>query len=1127
MSKKPLNRCASAALVLATAAAAPVWAQIPAFPGAEGAGMFATGGRGQTIYHVTNLNTSGAGSFADAVSQSNRYIVFDVGGTVVYNGGGPNYYIRSGASNITVAGETAPGQGFTITGVTAKFTGGNVVVRNIRSRPGFDPLRPTSYTYDCFGIEATNSVFDHLSADFASDESISPTGAVNGTTIQYANIGYALNGQNHAFGSLVRSDNDGSTITIAHTVYSNVRSRLPRVGSENTATGMITATLDFTNNTVYDWNGNAGYSGDGSANPSGTGHQPSKNNFVGNYYIYGPSSTSSLHMFGNYDTTTQLFISGNYEDTNKNGAIDGSAVSSSALYAGSSVAPVVSSTPFAIQGTYAQTAVAATQQNLNYGGAFWWNRDQVDTDAINDVRNGTGAIINNISDRYSGTSYYTASSSRPAGYDTDNDGMPNVWETAMGLNPNVADNNGDVNGNGYTNIEKFTQELAAFPAPAPLIFNSAGGRFALIGNWSITETSPVAVTTNWSPSRFDEAQINAGTATQDAVGMHAGTLKIATNSGNTAALSVTSGWLDVAQSLLVGPGGTGSVTQTGGIVHAGTSVVIGGTNNAGTYNLSGGTLSTSLLTKGAKGGTFNFTGGLLHADTIAFSLTNQGGTLAPGSDAQLETIAAAAMPDVNGNVPAVPSTIGNTHVKGSLTFSSGALQIELASLASFDSVTVDSALTLGGALNVQQVSGYTPTFGDLFKISTAASIAGSFGSITSGWTTQVNGGNLYLIPQSSVAEWKSDTNGTWSITPNWKGGAPGESGGPPVANFLSLISAPRTVTVDGTFTVSGITFNNANSYTLAGDGVGGHGITLDGGSATVNDNGGSHVIAAPVTLNSNTTVTVSASGAALTISGAIGGTGGLIVAAGSGVVNLNGANTYAGDTTVNVGGALNVNGSLPSTAVVNANGALNFAGSTTNSVLNRPLAQLNIGGGATTRVTPSSSAVYPALLQPANLTFANGATLDLTNNEVITNADFNIFMGRVTSGQIFSSSSGGAVGYLDLGGGSVEARFTLLGDSDLNGNVNVADLSNLAANFNVTTGAIWINGDFDYNGNVNVADLADLAGNFGQSLSSVGAGEQSAAPAGAVAVPEPASAMLVVLGAVSLRACRRRQRRAG
>jgi hypothetical protein len=127
-----------------------------------------------------------------------------------------------------------------------------------------------------------------------------------------------------------------------------------------------------------------------------------------------------------------------------------------------------------------------------------------------------------------------------------------------------------------------------------------------------------------------------------------------------------------------------------------------------------------------------------------------------------------------------------------------------------------------------------------------------------------------------------------------------------------------------------------------------------------------------------------------------------------------------------------------------------------------------------------------------------------------------------------------AVGSLDLGGGQIEARATLLGDSDLDGQVNVADLANLAGNFGVTTGMTWIQGDFDYNGNVNVADLADLAGNFGGNIingtgaadgSSSAAASPASLAAGAAAVPEPASVGLLAAGAMSILSRRTRRRR--
>ena len=161
---------------------------------------------------------------------------------------------------------------------------------------------------------------------------------------------------------------------------------------------------------------------------------------------------------------------------------------------------------------------------------------------------------------------------------------------------------GDFDSDGYTNLEEYLNEIAAWPAPQPIIFNAAtNNRYAQITNWDI----------KWQPSKYDEAQINTGTVVVDAVGQHSGTLKIAANSGNTAQLNINSGWLK-----------------------ANNSVVIGGTAIAnGTLNLSGGTLDTPLLTKGAAG-TFNFTGNGAEG-TFSFSASNAATTVPEPSSAAL------------------------------------------------------------------------------------------------------------------------------------------------------------------------------------------------------------------------------------------------------------------------------------------------------------------------------------------------------------------------------------------------------------------------------------------------------------------------------------------------------------
>ena len=279
---------------------------------------------------------------------------------------------------------------------------------------------------------------------------------------------------------------------------------------------------------------------------------------------------------------------------------------------------------------------------------------------------------------------------------------------AHGLNPNLAtDFKLDFDGDGYINLQEYLDEIGAFPAPTPLKYvGSPSGptaRYALITNWKTsdftTDDVPAIVYagSNWQPSRFDEAQINVGTVVVDSVGQHAGNLKISANSGDSATLNITSGWLTVQQGVTIAaPGATAAL------------------------NLSGGTLSAASLSKGV-GGSFSFTGGTLHADLVNFSLTNNGGTLAPGH------------------------SIGQTHVTGDLTLASGALQIELSSPSLADTLVVDGLMTLGGALNVATLGGFSPTNGASWQIAAAGGITGQFSSVTAGYSVQRQGTSLFLF----------------------------------------------------------------------------------------------------------------------------------------------------------------------------------------------------------------------------------------------------------------------------------------------------------------------------------------------------------------------------------------------
>ncbi|MEX0610487.1 MAG: thrombospondin type 3 repeat-containing protein, partial [Pirellulales bacterium] len=364
-------------------------------------------------------------------------------------------------------------------------------------------------------------------------------------------------------------------------------------------------------------------------------------------------------------------------------------------------------TPFAAPPVTTQSAIDAYQQIINHVGNFWWSRDAIDSRVIGNVQNNTNAPAGVAASAPDATELNGLLNApvvnHPAGWDSDGDGMPNSWEVAHGLNPNSSpaspDWKLDFDNDGYINLIEYINESGEFPAPAPIVFNGAtNNRYAVITNWK-TNDGGITAGSNWQPSIYDEAQINNGVAVVDSIGQHAGLLVLAANAGNNALLNITAGWLKVADALVIG--GDDAATAT--------------------LNLSGGLLSAPVLAKGA-GGAFNFTGGILHAETIGFDLQNQGGLFAPGN------------------------SIGAAHVMGDLALTSGSMQIELASADSSDTVQVDGSVTLGGSLEVALLGGFAPSNGESWQIIGAAGgVGGAFNSVTPGYSVQQQGNNLMLF----------------------------------------------------------------------------------------------------------------------------------------------------------------------------------------------------------------------------------------------------------------------------------------------------------------------------------------------------------------------------------------------
>ncbi|HEY6167986.1 MAG TPA: pectate lyase, partial [Verrucomicrobiae bacterium] len=288
-----MNHCASALAVLAVATliSSANGARVPAFPGAEGAGTFATGGRGGRVIYVSNLNDSGPGSLREAVeAKGPRTVLFKTSGTIELR-----HPLRVREPFLTIAGQSAPGDGICLKRCSFMIETHDVVVRFIRSRLG--PEGGKAEDAISIGTGARNVIADHCSASWSVDELLSTSGTnINGVTVQWCIIAEALNKSvhpkgEHGYGSLIRADGD---VTYHHNIYAHNKSRNPRPGSYGEGRGLL---LDFRNNLIYDWGERAGY----------TSEDPATINYVANYLKSGPSTRRLDEAFNVGGAETKLY----------------------------------------------------------------------------------------------------------------------------------------------------------------------------------------------------------------------------------------------------------------------------------------------------------------------------------------------------------------------------------------------------------------------------------------------------------------------------------------------------------------------------------------------------------------------------------------------------------------------------------------------------------------------------------------------------------------------------------------------------------------------------------------------------------------------------------------------------
>lgn len=428
------------------------YGEVLAFPGAEGFGRHASGGRGGEIYHVTNLNDSGEGSLRDAVSKPNRIVVFDVAGIINLE----SALIFS--SNLTIAAQTAPGDGIVLQGNRVTFSGAkNVICRYLRVRMG----RQGPDGKDAAGLASgSNMIFDHLSVTWGRDENFS----INGNdaydiTIQNSIIGQGL--QNHSCGGLMQTTKEHG-ITLFRNLYIDNKTRNPKVKGLN----------QFVNNVVYNWGNGAAY------NMSGDSEGESLTAIEDNYFIVGPAvnwqevrqEDGSLIVKNSVVSPTKPFIGANelfstyckknFYDFDKNGALDGVEITETNWAEHTSGVPTfLGARPEIFPAIAAQTdAAAAYQWIVEQGGASLPARDEVDAYLIDELASlgGKGTIIfdQRKTEQFPLGGVGTIKTGE-APVDTDEDGMPDWFEEEYGLDKNDASDASRISNNGYSNIENY------------------------------------------------------------------------------------------------------------------------------------------------------------------------------------------------------------------------------------------------------------------------------------------------------------------------------------------------------------------------------------------------------------------------------------------------------------------------------------------------------------------------------------------------------------------------------------------------------------------------------------------------------------------------------------------------
>lgn len=436
-----------------------------AFPGAEGFGRNATGGRGGKVLFVTNLNDSGEGSLRAAVQASGaRYVLFKVSGTIALNS---NLNINN--SDITIAGQTAPGDGICLKNYPVNINADNVIIRFVRFRMGDEAKQEGDAIGGRFH---KNIIIDHCSMSWSTDECVSLYANEN-TTVQWCIVSESLRNSvhdkgAHGYGGIW----GGKNASFHHNLLAHHDSRNPRLGEEAGKAFALTDLTDLRNNVIYNWGNNSTYGG-----------EAMNVNIVNCYYKPGPAtvkreriaSIDKNKIAGTevYDLWGKFYVNGNFVEGSTRATQDNWAYgvlnqfhSSYSTVSEADKTALRLSEPLPTNNVTTHTAQVAYEKVLTYAGASL-KRDGVDERIIDNVRKGSFSFpgsngsTNGIIDTQADVGGWPELKSTSAPLSTSGDGIPDDWKTAKKLDPSKAQANGRDLSTAYDNVEVYINSLVA------------------------------------------------------------------------------------------------------------------------------------------------------------------------------------------------------------------------------------------------------------------------------------------------------------------------------------------------------------------------------------------------------------------------------------------------------------------------------------------------------------------------------------------------------------------------------------------------------------------------------------------------------------------------------------------